>query len=66
MDQEFDKVKNACKMVKLNTAAARKHMGEIKRYIRTIKECSCTLLLDLPYTKLPHQVVLHLVYFAVF
>jgi hypothetical protein len=65
MDQEFNKVKDTCEMVKLNTTAARKHIGEIKCYIQTIKECSCALVLDLPYTKLLRQVDIHLIYFAV-
>jgi hypothetical protein len=65
MDQEFDKVKDTCKMVKLNTNVAHEQVGEIKHYIRTIKEPSWVLVLDLPYTKLPRQVVIHLVYFAV-
>ncbi len=64
MDQEFDKVKDACKMVEINTTVACKHVGEIKRFIRTIKERSRALVLDLHYTLLPCQVVIHLVYFA--
>jgi hypothetical protein len=59
MDQEFDKVEDTCKVVKLNN-----NVGEIKHYIHTIKERSRALVSDLPYTKLPHQVVIHLVYFA--
>jgi hypothetical protein len=65
MDQEFDKVKDACKMVEINTTAACKHVGEIKHFICTIKERSRALVSDLPYTTLPRQVVIHLVYFAV-
>jgi hypothetical protein len=65
MDQEFDKVKDACDMVEINTTAACKHVGEIKCFIRTIKECSRALVSDLPYTLLPCQVIIHLVYFAV-
>ncbi len=65
MDQEFDKVEEACDMVEINTTAAREHVGEIKRFIRTIKERSCTLVSDLPYNILPHQITIHLVYFAV-
>ncbi len=65
MDQEFDKVKDACKMVEINTTAAREQVEEIKQYIRTIKGCSRALVLDLPYTKLPRQIIIHLVYFAV-
>jgi hypothetical protein len=37
MDQEFDKVEDACNMVEINTTAAREHVGEIERFIRTIK-----------------------------
>jgi hypothetical protein len=52
-------------MVEINTTAACEHVGEIKRFIRTIKERSPALVSDLPYTPLPCQVVIHLVYFAV-
>ncbi len=52
-------------MVEINTTAAREHVGEIKRFIRTIKECSRTLVSDLPYNILPRQITIHLVYFAV-
>ncbi len=65
MDQEFDKVKEACDMVEINTTAAREHVGEIKRFIRTIKERSRALMSDLPYNILPCQITIHLVYFAV-
>jgi hypothetical protein len=65
MDQEFDKVKDACDMGAINTTTAHKHVGEIERFIHTIKERSCALVSDLPYTPLPCQVVIHLVYFAV-
>jgi hypothetical protein len=65
MDQEFDKVKDACEMVEINTTAARKHVSEIDRFIHTIKERSRALVSDLAYTPLPCQVVIHLVYFAV-
>ncbi len=65
MDQEFNKVEDACNMVEINTTAAREHVGEIERFIRTIKERSRALVSDLPYTLLPCQVVIHLIYFAV-
>jgi hypothetical protein len=65
MDQEFDKVKDACEIVDINTTAVRKHVNEIKCFICTIEERSRALVSDLPYTPLPCQVVIHLVYFAV-
>jgi hypothetical protein len=65
MDQEFYKVEGAWDMVEINTTAAREHVGKIERFIRTIKECSRALVLDLPFMPLPRQVVIHLIYFAV-
>ncbi len=65
MDQEFDKVKDACNMLEINTTVAREHVGKIEHFIRTIKERSRALVSDLPYTPLPCQVIIHLVYFAV-
>jgi hypothetical protein len=41
MDQEFDKVKDACKMVELNTTAAREHIGETSKPSRTAVAHSC-------------------------
>ncbi len=52
-------------MVEINTTVARNYVGEIERFIHTIKEHSHALMSDLPYTTLPCQVVIHLVYFAV-
>ena len=37
MDQEFDKVEDEVRSVKINTAAAREHVGEIELMIRVIK-----------------------------
>ncbi len=53
MDQEFDKVEEACNTVEINTTAAREHVGDIKRYIRTIKERGRAIVLDLPYKNTP-------------
>ena len=38
MDQEFEKIKDALPLVEVNTTAAREHVPEIERHIRTIKE----------------------------
>ncbi len=65
MDQEFDKVEDTCEMVEINTTAAREHVGKIERLIRRIKEHSRALMSDLPYTMIPCQAVIHLVYFAI-
>jgi hypothetical protein len=65
MDQEFDKVEEVCNTVEINTTAAREHVGEIKRYIHTIKDRGRAIVSDLPYKILPRQVTIHLIYFAV-
>ncbi len=65
INQEFDKVEDANEIVEINTTTASKHVGKIKQYICAAKERSHALLLDLPFTVLPRQVIIHLVYFAV-
>jgi hypothetical protein len=65
IDQEFDKIEDACDMVEINTTAARKHVREIERLICTIKERSQALVSDLPYNILSRQVTIYLVYFAI-
>ncbi len=64
MDQEFNKIEDEINMVENNTTAACKHVGKIECFIRTIKERSRALVPDLPYSILPQQIVIHLVYFA--
>jgi hypothetical protein len=64
MDKEFDKVKDTNKIVEINTTPACKQVGKIEQYICTAKERSRALVLDLPFTVLPRQVVIHLVYFV--
>jgi hypothetical protein len=64
MDQELDKIKDEINTVKINTTAAHEHIGKIERFIQMIKEHSRAMVSDLPYSVLPQQVVIHLVYFA--
>lgn len=52
--------------VTVNPASADEHVGDIERYIRTVKErvrCICNTL---PFTRLPNRVVIEMVYFSVF
>ena len=37
MDQDFDKIVDDVPKLKINTTAAREHVGEIERTIRTVK-----------------------------
>ena len=66
MDQEFDKVEELIPQVECNTTAAREHVGDIERQHRTIKERARTVRSSLPFTYLPKDIVIHLVYFACF
>ena len=65
MDQEFDKLDGALGLVEINTTAAREHVGEIERDIRTLKERARTITSVLPYDVLPKQMVVHLIYHVV-
>ena len=38
MDMEFEPVKEHVGLVEINTTAAREHVGEIERFVRTLKE----------------------------
>jgi hypothetical protein len=60
MDQEFDKIEGAINMVEIITTTTREHIGKVEPFIRTIKEQSQALVLDLPFKILPRQVVIHL------
>ncbi len=65
MDQEFEKLKEKIGLIEINTTAARKHVGEIERSNRMIQERSRAICSLLPYSILPKQVVIHMVYFVV-
>ena len=65
MDMEFESVKEHCPMVEINTTAAREHVGEIERQVRTVKgRCRCVVS-DLPFRFYYRQIVIRLVYFVV-
>jgi hypothetical protein len=53
MDIEFNKVQDHVPMLDLNTTAASKHVGDIERQIRLIKDCARGIICTLPYTRLP-------------
>ena len=69
MDQEFDKIVDQMEMVIVNTTAAREHVTDAERGIRCIKDsgrCTVAELRRIEITALPKQVIIHIVYFAVF
>ena len=66
LDIEFEPVKEPLlNKVVVNTSAAKEHVAEIERCIRTVKEkCRCTVS-TLPFTVLPKLVVINIVYHEV-
>ena len=66
LDIEFEPVKEPLlNKVVVNTSAAKEHVAEIERCIRTMKEkCRCTVF-TLPFTVLPKLVVINIVYHKV-
>ena len=69
MDQEFDKIVDRMDMAIVNTTAAREHVTDAERGIRTIKDsgrCTVAEFRRIGVTALPKQVIIHMVYFAVF
>ena len=65
MDGEFSKLESSFDLVEINTTAAREHVGEIKRSVHTIKERVRSISTVLPYTTLPKQLIMHLIYYVV-
>ena len=65
MDQEFEKLERDLGIIEINTTTAREHVGEIKRSNITVKEHCRAILTTLPYSTLPKQLVIHIVYYVV-
>jgi len=65
MDGEFEKVRNLMPCVECNTMAAKEHVSEAERTIRTIKERTRGLLATLPFQHLPHRMKIEFIYFMV-
>ena len=62
MDQEFEKIKDVLPLVEVNTTAACKHVPEIKRHIRTIKERVRATTSRFPFNPVPKMVLIQTVY----
>ena len=65
MDNDFKKVRDHVPMLALNTPAANKNIGDIKRRIRVVKERSRGIICTLPYAKIPQIILIHLINFVV-
>lgn len=67
MDMEFEPLIDKSEDVLINTTAAREHVGDIERYIRTQKERSRSVIAELPYKEfMPDPFIVRLMYFVAF
>ena len=62
MDFEFEKIKDKLPLVEVNTTAAREHVPEIERHIRTIKERMRSATSDFPFDPIPMIVLIQTIY----
>jgi len=65
MDGEFEKIKDLMPQVVCNMTAAKEHVSEAERSIRTIKEQMRGIIGTLPFQYLPRRLKMELVYFVV-
>jgi hypothetical protein len=65
MDGEFEKIKPHMPTVECNTTAAKEHVSEAERTIRTVKERTRGLLATLPFSNIPRRMKIEFVYFMV-
>jgi hypothetical protein len=65
MDGEFEKIRGLLRNVECNTTAAKEHVSEAKRMIRTIKERTRGLLATLPLKHIPWRMKIEFIYFIV-
>ena len=64
MDREFEKIKSQMPTVECNTTAAKEHVSEAERTIRTVKERIRGLLATLPFSHVPKRMKIEFVYFV--
>jgi hypothetical protein len=65
MDGEFEKIKPLLPTLECNTTAAKEHVSEAERTIRTLKEWMRGLLATLPFSHVPKRMKIEFVYFIV-
>ncbi len=61
MNREFEKIKGLMPTVECNTTAAKEHMSEAERTIRTIKERNRGIVMTLPFTHNPQRMKIEFV-----
>jgi hypothetical protein len=67
-DQEFESLRGdlASVQVQLNSTARDEHVGDIERYIRTVKERTRATYNTLPFERMPTRMVIKMVYSSFF
>jgi hypothetical protein len=65
MDGEFEKIKSLMPTVECNTTAAKEHVSEAERMIRTVKEKIRGLLATLPFSHVPKRMKIDFIYFVI-
>ena len=65
MDGEFEKIKDLVPRLECNTTAAKEHVSEAERGIRTIKERARGLIATLPFEHIPQRMKIEFIYFCV-
>eukprot|EP00956_Cyclotella_meneghiniana_P038953 scaffold162906_cov46-Cyclotella_meneghiniana.AAC.1 len=66
MDMEFKKLEDGTTEVMINTTAAREHVTDIERYIRSIKDRCRSVLSELPYKEcMPDVFIIFLLKFVI-
>ena len=62
MDMEFEKIKDLCGLVRVNTTATREHVPKVERMIRAVKQRIRSVTSDFPFSPIPKMVLIHSVY----
>ncbi len=65
MDGEFEKIQSLLPTLECNATAAKEHVSEAERRIRTIKERTRGLLATLLFSRMPRRMKIEFVYFIV-
>ncbi len=65
MDVEFKKIKDLLLCLECNTTAAKEHISEAERGIRTVKERTRGVIATLPFEHIPRRMKIEFMYFVV-
>jgi hypothetical protein len=66
MDREFEFLRADWPELNLSTTAASKHVPDVERQIRVLKERSRAIRITLPFKAIPGRIIIELVYCATF